>query len=161
MPGNIDPETPGEIWDDADPTPAHLKKERAGGWGPGGRLNPHYTARLDESEQPALAKFRPPSPTNTPYHKPGNPIYERPSSIKNRPSQGDEVLVSFMDGGKRPEIARQAGAQPLASDDEEEEGSAEVGYTPAHDISGPFSAEEIELCEKLGFDVQRQADLDI
>jgi hypothetical protein len=40
---------------------------------------------------------------------------------KNRPSQGDAVLVSFMDRGKRPEIVREAGAQPLASDSEEEE----------------------------------------
>jgi hypothetical protein len=40
---------------------------------------------------------------------------------KNRPSQGDAVLISFMDGGRRPEIARQAGKQPLDSDGEDEE----------------------------------------
>jgi hypothetical protein len=32
---------------------------------------------------------------------------------KNRPSQGDTVLILFIDGGRRPEIARQAGKQPL------------------------------------------------
>ena len=42
---------------------------------------------------------------------------------KNRPSQGDAVLVSFMDGGKRPDIARTAGREPLQSDDESSDSS--------------------------------------
>jgi hypothetical protein len=37
---------------------------------------------------------------------------------KHRASQADGVLISFLDGGKQPEIARFAACQPLASDDE-------------------------------------------
>ena len=64
-----------------------------------------------------------PLPQGSPDSSPSSPGRKGPSRQKNRPSQGDAVLVSFMDGGKRPEIARQAGAQPLASDNEEEEDS--------------------------------------
>ena len=64
-----------------------------------------------------------PLPQVSPDSSPGSPGRKGSNRPKNRPSQGDAVLVSFMDGGKRPEIARQAGAQPLASDNEEEEES--------------------------------------
>ena len=38
-------------------------------------------------------------------------------------SHSDALLVLLMDGGKRPDIARQAGAQPLGSDNEDDEES--------------------------------------
>lgn len=40
--------------------------------------------------------------------------------FKVRPSQGDAVLVSFMDSGRRPDIASLAGTQALPSDTSEE-----------------------------------------
>jgi hypothetical protein len=64
-----------------------------------------------------------PLPQVSPDSSPGSPGRKGSNRQKNRPSQGDAVLVSFMDGGKRPEIARKAGAEPLASDGEEEEDS--------------------------------------
>lgn len=64
-----------------------------------------------------------PLPQVSPDSSPGRPNRKGSNRSKNRPSQGDAVLVSFMDGGKRPDIARQAGHEPLASDDEEDEGS--------------------------------------
>lgn len=64
-----------------------------------------------------------PLPQVSPDSSPSGPGRKGSNRRKNRPSQGDAVLVSVMDGGKRPEIARQAGAQPLASDEEEEEES--------------------------------------
>ena len=59
-----------------------------------------------------------PLPQVSPDSSPGTSGRKGSNRQKNRPSQGDAVLVSFMDGGGRPEIARQAGAQALASDDE-------------------------------------------
>ena len=64
-----------------------------------------------------------PLPQVSPDSSPDSPGRKGSNRQKNRPSHGDAVLVSFMDGGKRPEIARQAGAQPLASDNEEDEDS--------------------------------------
>jgi hypothetical protein len=64
-----------------------------------------------------------PLPQVSPDSSPDPPNRKGSNRPKNRPSQGDAVLVSFMDGGKRPDIARQAGHEPLASDDEEGEGS--------------------------------------
>jgi hypothetical protein len=65
-----------------------------------------------------------PLPQVSPESSPGPPNNRKGSNrSKNRPSQGDAVLVSFMDGGKRPEIARQAGQSPLASDDEQDDSS--------------------------------------
>ena len=64
-----------------------------------------------------------PLPQISPDSSPGSPGRKGSNRPKNRPSQGDAVLVSFMDGGKRPDIARKAGEQPLASDGEEEEDS--------------------------------------
>ena len=59
----------------------------------------------------------------SPDSSPGPPGRKGSHRQKIGPSQGDAVLVHFMDGGKRPEIARQAGAQPLASDNEDEDES--------------------------------------
>jgi hypothetical protein len=42
---------------------------------------------------------------------------------RNGPTLGDVVLVSFMGGGRRPDIARKAGNEPLVSDDEDAEDS--------------------------------------
>ncbi|KAH8790393.1 hypothetical protein F5882DRAFT_517283 [Hyaloscypha sp. PMI_1271] len=49
------------------------------------------------------------------------PVRKGSNRTKYRPSQGDAVLVSFMAGGKHSDIARHAGDQPLASDNEEGE----------------------------------------
>jgi hypothetical protein len=59
-----------------------------------------------------------PLPQVSPEPSPEPPGRKGSNRPKNRPSQGDAVLVSFMDGGKNPDIARYAGNQPLASDDE-------------------------------------------
>lgn len=56
-----------------------------------------------------------PLPQVSPDSSPGRKSSNR---SKTRPSQGDAVLVSFMDGGKHPEIAISAGNEPLPSDDE-------------------------------------------
>ncbi|RDA86519.1 hypothetical protein CP533_0426 [Ophiocordyceps camponoti-saundersi (nom. inval.)] len=50
-----------------------------------------------------------------------------------RPSSGDAVLVSYLDNGRRPEIARAAGAQPLpaADDDDKNDDSDEDGLSGA------------------------------
>jgi hypothetical protein len=52
-----------------------------------------------------------------------HPAREGSNRSKYRPSQGDAVLVSFIDGGKHPNIMRQAGDEPLASDNEDNEHS--------------------------------------
>lgn len=47
---------------------------------------------------------------------------------KVRPSQGDAVLIRYLDGGKRPEIADEARKQPLLPlSDEDEESSSGLG----------------------------------
>jgi hypothetical protein len=61
---------------------------------------------------------------------------------KNRPSQGDAVLVSFMDGGKRPEIARTAGNEPLPSDDDMSDDS--MKGTEVH-VEKDGSRQEVDL----------------
>ncbi|KAK7972467.1 hypothetical protein PG988_006601 [Apiospora saccharicola] len=82
---------------------------------------------------------------------PSNPGRKRKSSNRRRkvpPSQGDAVLIQYMDGGKRPDIAFEAGSRPLASslgeggEEEEEEGDDEEGsYTSS---SGESSDIEID-----------------
>ncbi|KUJ12684.1 uncharacterized protein LY89DRAFT_687654 [Mollisia scopiformis] len=59
-----------------------------------------------------------PIPSDSPESSPGSPSRKGPSRPKYHPSQGDAVLVSFMAGGKHSDIARDAGQQPLASDNE-------------------------------------------
>jgi hypothetical protein len=58
----------------------------------------------------------------------GNLVETGSSRQKDRPGKSDAVLVSLMDGGKRPEIARQAGARSSAAendaDDESESSSS-------------------------------------
>lgn len=51
--------------------------------------------------------------------EPPNRRRKRSHRSRNRPSQGDAVLVYFMDGEKRLDIARLAGQEPLASDHED------------------------------------------
>ncbi|RCI13705.1 hypothetical protein L249_7896 [Ophiocordyceps polyrhachis-furcata BCC 54312] len=43
-----------------------------------------------------------------------------------RPTSGDAVLVSYLDNGRRPEIARAAGAQSLPGVDEDEDDSSQA-----------------------------------
>lgn len=53
-----------------------------------------------------------------------------------KPSQGDAVLVGFLDGGRRPEIAITAGNQPLPSDFEDDSSvSGESDSTVDHIFS--------------------------
>jgi hypothetical protein len=84
---------------------------------------------LQPSPSPPLAI---PSPEVTPESSPEPPDCKRPDRDatrhrrrqrpRNRPSQGDAVLVHFMDGGKWPDVAQIAGQEPLPSDDDDEEG---------------------------------------
>lgn len=54
---------------------------------------------------------------------PGSGKAKRRSKV--RPSQGDAVLIGMMDNGRHPDIATQAGQQPLPSDSEEMSSSPE------------------------------------
>ncbi|KAH8743651.1 hypothetical protein BGZ57DRAFT_980008 [Hyaloscypha finlandica] len=66
-------------------------------------------------DSPLLKPMRP-SLQPSPSPPPTVPLPQGgPNSGQN---QGDAVLVSFMDGGKHPDIARQAGNELLASIDE-------------------------------------------
>ncbi|KAH8815772.1 hypothetical protein F5884DRAFT_663843 [Xylogone sp. PMI_703] len=67
-----------------------------------------------------------PLPKISPDSSPGSPGRKHSRSRKARPSQSDAVLISMMDGGKRPELARTAGNEPLASDGE----GSDQGYSP-------------------------------
>ncbi|RDA83324.1 hypothetical protein CP532_4459 [Ophiocordyceps camponoti-leonardi (nom. inval.)] len=53
-----------------------------------------------------------------------------------RPSSGDAVLVSYLDNGRRPEIARAAGAQPLPGVDEEDDASRTNSSRPYIGVGG-------------------------
>ena len=53
-----------------------------------------------------------PLPQISPESSPEPPGRERSNRPKKRPSQGDAVLVSFMDGGNHPDIAYKAGNKP-------------------------------------------------
>ena len=68
-------------------------------------------------------------PQVSPESSPGPESTEKRKSnrSKNKPSQGDAVLVSFMDNGRRPEIALEAAKQLLASEHEFEEESFKGG----------------------------------
>ncbi|KJZ75994.1 hypothetical protein HIM_04450 [Hirsutella minnesotensis 3608] len=58
------------------------------------------------------------SPTQVSLSPPSTDGYLSSNPSKIRPSSGDAVLVSYLDNGRRPEIARAAGAQALPGDDE-------------------------------------------
>ncbi|KAH6672630.1 hypothetical protein B0J14DRAFT_564248 [Halenospora varia] len=62
-----------------------------------------------------------PLPQTTPESTPRPPGRKGSIRSNNGRRQGDAVLVSFMGGGKRPDIARKAGNEPLGSDDEDVE----------------------------------------
>ncbi|KAJ6439986.1 C2H2 type zinc finger domain-containing protein [Purpureocillium lavendulum] len=51
---------------------------------------------------------------------------------KIRPSSGDAVLVSYLDNGRRPELARAAGAQALpdAEDEDDDDDSSHHHLSP-------------------------------
>ena len=96
--------------------------------------------RLQPSPSPPLAI---PSPEVTPDSSPDPPDRKRPQRDSNRrryrnsyrPSQGDAVLIHFMGGGKNPEIAGHAGQEPLAGDDEEDDGhDSHRGATVVDDV---------------------------
>lgn len=74
---------------------------------------------MKQNLQPSPSPPPFPLPQTTPESTPGPP--DRKGSIRssNGRGQGDAVLVSFMGGGKRPDIARKAGNGPLGSDDED------------------------------------------
>ncbi|KAF2803023.1 uncharacterized protein BDZ99DRAFT_179226 [Mytilinidion resinicola] len=83
-----------------------------------------------------------PSPSPPPFIPQQNPT--KPSNRRTRPSQGDKVLISFMDAN-RPEIAHLVGEQALNSDsgseaDEEDMEEDIVSHSPlassAHQTAG-------------------------
>ncbi|PHH84376.1 hypothetical protein CDD83_2033 [Cordyceps sp. RAO-2017] len=55
-----------------------------------------------------------------------------------RPSSGDAVLVSYLDNGRHPDIARAAGAQALPGVDDDGDGDA--GPRPGSSNTGPCTA---------------------
>lgn len=77
----------------------------------------------------------------------------------NLPGPGDGVLVSFMDGGKRPEIARLAREDLLPSDGEEERGDGSFvkgdSITP-FDLPRNISADYIEDIENVIGEKERE-----
>ncbi|RYO80408.1 hypothetical protein DL766_006573 [Monosporascus sp. MC13-8B] len=80
-------------------------------------------------DSPLMKPYRPrlqPSPSPPPaFTRPKvslSPSYGRKSSNRRRkvrPSQGDAVLIHYLDGGKRPDIATEALMRPLARYDED------------------------------------------
>ncbi|KAH9900538.1 hypothetical protein F4778DRAFT_782072 [Xylariomycetidae sp. FL2044] len=66
-------------------------------------------------------------PQNSPLMKPYRPKFEpspSPPAIPPpiiRPSQGDAILIHYLDGGKRPEIAAEAGVRPLDQPTDEDD----------------------------------------
>ena len=67
----------------------------------------------------------PPGDPNRHRHRPHH---------RNRASQGDAVLVYFMDGGKRHDIANWAGREALQSDDEEPDENTQRRATAVDDV---------------------------
>ena len=81
----------------------------------------------------------PPAPIPISRHSPEPSLGRKGfNRSKNRPLIGDAILVSIMGGGKRPDIARTAGSEALASDEEEER------------ISGKGTEVEVMLDEDRG-----------
>ncbi|KAI1842311.1 hypothetical protein JX265_009730 [Neoarthrinium moseri] len=118
-------------------------------------------APLYSSNSPQMTALRPnlqPSPSPPPpvplprvSHSPPPSPGRRSSNRKKKvsPTQGDAVLIHYLDGGKRPDIAFKAGEEPLAGwvddddDCEEEEGeedddsalSSKSGYVGSDKMS--------------------------
>ena len=120
--------------------------------------------------KPMKVNFRPsptpppavPLPPVSPESSPEPPGRKGSNRSKYRPSQGDAVLVSFMDGGKHPNIARQAGDEPLASDNEEIEDSPKgptIEVKPAEDKPEEATVEKPGIdYAALAADALRQSD---
>ncbi|ESZ97611.1 hypothetical protein SBOR_2012 [Sclerotinia borealis F-4128] len=88
--------------------------------------------KLEPSPSPEAKPPHPISPISSPGGRKGG---RRPN---NRACQADAVLVSLMGGGKRPDIARNAGDEALPSDEDEYEESPIRGTAveiPAHVFS--------------------------
>ncbi|KAI0127732.1 hypothetical protein BJ170DRAFT_694499 [Xylariales sp. AK1849] len=109
-----------------------------------------HRPRLEPSPSPQPAI---PLPRVSPSPSPGRKSSNRRHKVP--PSQGDAVLIHYLDGGKRPDIAAVAGLAPLAgwNDDEDDEDdvgeeeedsfdSSSSGYTGSAKMSpDPRSAE--------------------
>jgi hypothetical protein len=73
---------------------------------------------------------------------------------KNRPSKGDAVLVSFMDGGKRPDVASEASREPLANDDSESHQESTQSFGEAIDAARDMIApNRNKIPAVLGLDI--------
>lgn len=59
------------------------------------------------------------SPPSSPQNQTGRPLARQKSGPV--PAQGDAVLISFLDNGRRPDLARLAATEGLPSDDEDDE----------------------------------------
>lgn len=106
--------------------PAHVSKEEE---------DNHSVYDSDDGQprdSPLLKPMRPnleplpsPPPAVSQVSPDSSPGRKASNRSKVRVSQGDAVLVSFMSGGKHPEIAFGAGMEPLPSDDDATEGWVE------------------------------------
>ncbi|KAF8864093.1 hypothetical protein BDZ45DRAFT_53043 [Acephala macrosclerotiorum] len=88
-----------------------------------------------------------PIPSDSPESSPGSPSRKGSSRPKFQASQGDAVLVSFMAGGKYSDIARDAGQQPLAFDNEVEE-SPKGGTAVTVEKEDEVVTEDEDMVEK-------------
>ena len=76
---------------------------------------------LREAPQVEIRKVNlQPSPTPPPAVPVPPIVPEGSPDPPHRHSQGDAVVVSFMDNGRNPDIAREAATKPLASDHEKD-----------------------------------------
>lgn len=92
-----------------------------------------------------------PPPPVSPDSSPGRRKGGKRSN--NRAFQADAVLISFLGGGKRPDIARNAGVEALPSDEDEDEESPIRGTTV--EIPGrhlPLVNDDLDITMKMAAD---------
>lgn len=100
------------------------------------------------SPTPPLAVPLPPvSPDSSP---PGTPDSKGPHKQKVRPSQSDAVLIDFIGNFGHRDIARKAGNEPLASEEEGED----TTMNGTHVEFGEKAEAEMESIEKDGSDIE-------
>lgn len=90
-----------------------------------------------------------PLPPVSPESSPDPEHRKTKTRPKYRPSPGDAVLISFLADGKHVDIARDAGEQPLASDNEIEESTRGVDDIIMMDKMEKVAEIEIEEIEDL------------
>ncbi|KAI1082236.1 hypothetical protein F5B20DRAFT_578452 [Whalleya microplaca] len=93
-------------------------------------MKPHCP-RLEPTHSPPAIPFVKVSHSPSSGHKSSN------RRRKVRPSQGDAILVQYLDGGRRPEIAQEAWSRPLGPNyDDDDDDQSKCGSDETLDESG-------------------------